>query len=249
MATDLDLLWAVFRRVDRSRDGIVSRKELAIAAQSGLLSMDETTFKAILSFADEDDNGNEELTFPAFFRALTNQQLDQRITPSMLKLFTHLDVNNDGFVDKQDLKKVIAVRSATRAWIRRARGTDAAAGGGLSGRACTVQSGSGLTRREAQALLEAADDDGDGRISLSEYASLFARDMSIRLSPADEKVLRDEFAKLDDNGDGYISRFELKKAAEKLGKSNAAVLATLERGDLDGDGVISFEEFVRMVLA
>jgi len=72
--------------------------------------------------------------------------------------------------------------------------------------------------------------------------------MSIRLSPADEKVLRDEFAKLDDNGDGYISRFELKKAAEKLGKSNAAVLATLERGDLDSDGVISFEEFVRLVL-
>jgi len=122
MSNDLDLLWAVFRRVDRSRDGIVSRKELAVAAQSGILSMNETTFKAILSFADEDDNGNEELTFAAFFRALTNKQLDQRITPSMLKLFTLLDVNNDGFVDKQDLKKVIAVRSAAKSWIDPSRG-------------------------------------------------------------------------------------------------------------------------------
>ena len=212
----VDVLWALFRRIDKSRDGKVSVKELNAARKRGDLDISAAEAKALMRFSDEDDNGNKELSFAAFYVATTDKQLDPRITPSLLQLFTKLDANNDGYVTKKDLEKA-------------------------------SENGLFLTKKERDFLLKAADADGDKRVSLSEYVNVFADTIKVVLSPEEEQQLRAQFALLDDNGDGYISKSELRKQCKSTGLTNKHVVATLQAADLDGDGTISFEEFVQLM--
>jgi Ca2+-binding EF-hand superfamily protein len=114
---EVDTLWALFRRIDRSRDGNISVRELNLARKRGDIELTPGEAKALMRFSDLDDNGNKLLTFPAFFIACMDEQLDPRVSPSVLKAFTALDVNNDGYVDKKDLTKAAEVRPAWRIHI------------------------------------------------------------------------------------------------------------------------------------
>ena len=114
-------------------------------------------------------------------------------------------------------------------------------------RAPPPQAGLQLSKAEVAQLLKAADADGDKRISLTEYVDVFADQVRLKLSPEEEEKVRQQFALLDDNGDGYISKSELRKAAKTLGFTNNMLVQTLDLADLDGDGTISFEEFVRLM--
>jgi Ca2+-binding EF-hand superfamily protein len=109
------------------------------------------------------------------------------------------------------------------------------------------QAGLQMSKKEMAALLKAADADGDKKISLTEYVSVFADDLKKRVSPAEEESLRKQFALLDNNGDGYISKSELRKSAQLLQFTSAQLVETLKMADMDGDGTISFEEFVSLM--
>ncbi|GAA2876773.1 hypothetical protein GCM10010517_38040 [Streptosporangium fragile] len=65
--------------------------------------------------------------------------------------------------------------------------------------------------------------------------------------PTGERLteLRQEFAAIDTDGDGYITEREL---GERFPGLPAEAIGSLNRdGDSDGDGRFSFEEFVRLV--
>ena len=123
MASELDMLWSLFRRIDKSRDGNISVKELAQARRRGDLQVSASEAKALMGFSDEDENGHKLLSFPAFFVACTGAQLGAHITPSLLKAFTGLDVNDDGYVDRKDLLKAAEV-CPPRARSRARRGRE-----------------------------------------------------------------------------------------------------------------------------
>jgi len=62
-----------------------------------------------------------------------------------------------------------------------------------------------------------------------------------------EKVIREEFAKLDANKDGYISKEEMFTLLSTLSFAQAtqeAAKKCVEDLDVDGDGRISFPEFL-----
>ncbi|KAM6255916.1 LOW QUALITY PROTEIN: calcium-binding protein 5-like [Spheniscus humboldti] len=63
------------------------------------------------------------------------------------------------------------------------------------------------------------------------------------------KELRDAFREFDTNGDGQISTAELREAMCKLlgQQLNSEVDEILKDVDLNGDGLVDFEEFVRMM--
>ena len=63
----------------------------------------------------------------------------------------------------------------------------------------------------------------------------------------DEKVIREEFDKLDLDGSGFISKSEMMKTisgCEFLGDREAEAKKCLDDIDVDGDGKISYPEFL-----
>ncbi|MEV6983773.1 EF-hand domain-containing protein [Sphaerisporangium sp. NPDC051017] len=64
--------------------------------------------------------------------------------------------------------------------------------------------------------------------------------------PTDERwaALRRRFTEIDVDGDGYITHAEFREHFPEL--PGEAIGALDQSGDADGDGRISFEEFVRL---
>jgi len=208
---DYDNLWVLFRKVDRDGDGKVTRSELAEACK-GATTLTPAQARQLMKFADEDEEGNKFVSFPAFYRALNEKPLDMRVTPSLLATFAQLDFDRDGYVTRADLEK-----------------------------------GVGMTPKHQERLFKAADANQDGKVSLSEYVAAFTAEVELYLTPMEEHKLRKQFNVLDLNGDGYISKSELRKAAKLINLDNPKFLKTMEKADLDGDGQVSFEEFVALM--
>ena len=208
---DYDKLWVLFRKVDTSGDGKVTRNELAEACKKDD-TISSMQARELMKFADEEDDGTKFVSFPAFYLALQGKQLDMRVTPSILATFASLDFDRDGYVTAADLSK-----------------------------------GVGMSPKHQERLLKNADANKDGKISLSEYVAAFAAEIELALTPMDEQKLRKQFAVLDLNGDGYISKNELKKASKMVQLDNPKFIKTMQKADLDGDGQISFEEFVTLM--
>jgi Ca2+-binding EF-hand superfamily protein len=94
---------------------------------------------------------------------------------------------------------------------------------------------------EVLRLIASVDRDGDGRLDFDEFVAL------IEPRPADldeEADLREAFAVLDLDRDGYVSTTELRAAVRRtLELPEAEVVELVATADGDGDGRISFAEF------
>ena len=101
---------------------------------------------------------------------------------------------------------------------------------------------------EVAQLMASADLDRDGSIDFSEFLSLAGRWMRQPLNEAD---LLAAFESFDGNSDGFLSADELYRALNALGLqcTHADADAKLQEADTDGDGMLTSEEFVRVVMA
>lgn len=134
------------------------------------------------------------------------------------QLFDNFDADGDGRISAADLECL----------LRRV--------GGLPG--CS---------EDAASMLWAADLDGDGYISLEEFASVCGAGEEVRHT----EELRTAFEVYDRNGDGVITPEELHQVLNGLMGKGVATLAEcrgmIRAVDCDGDGAISFDEFDRMM--
>lgn len=69
----------------------------------------------------------------------------------------------------------------------------------------------------------------------------------------DEFELREAFKCIDLDGNGYISREELKKAVQKIMSTDGKVSMQdveemMKEADTDGNGLIDYDEFVRILV-
>jgi len=213
---DYDKYFVLFRKIDKSGDGKVSKEEIVEACRK-----DETLTgyqgRELLKFSEVDEDGSKVVAFPAFYRAITGVKLDQRVSPSILATFSKLDSDADGYITQTDIQRAIA--SGTK------------------------------MGKKAQEKLFKTDANGDGKISLSEYVAAYTAEIQLHLNEEEEKKIRATFDRLDANGDGWVSKAELKRAAELLGLQDSKFIKTLSKADMDGDGAISFEEFVALMIA
>merc|ERR1719195_477094 len=104
----------------------------------------------------------------------------------------------------------------------------------------------GFSAAEIESVFALGDKDQSGGIDYQEFISLMlpnAASTIAKLAMSFRSVsnIRESFKKFDANGDGAISRSELKNAM-KISDTELDIVFAL--GDLDGDGEISMGEFV-----
>ena len=100
----------------------------------------------------------------------------------------------------------------------------------------------------ARKKFDKLDADGNGTIDFPEFLSLMARKMK---DTDTEEELIEAFKVFDRDGNGLISAAELRHVMTNLGEklTDEEVDEMIREADLDGDGHINYEEFVRMMMA
>ena len=113
---------------------------------------------------------------------------------------------------------------------------------------CMRSLGQNPTGAELQDMVNEVDADGSGDINFDEFMHLMSRQM--KDADSDEE-LRDAFNLFDRDGNQLISSSELRHFMTKLGEKLTEEEADdmFKEADIDGDGHINFEEFIRMMMA
>ncbi|KAG6501683.1 hypothetical protein ZIOFF_041566 [Zingiber officinale] len=108
--------------------------------------------------------------------------------------------------------------------------------------------GQNPTEAELQDMINEVDADGNGTIDFPEFLNLMAR----KLKDTDsEEELKEAFRVFDKDQNGFISAAELRHVMTNLGEklTDEEVDEMIREADVDGDGQINYEEFVKIMMA
>ncbi|PKA56572.1 putative calcium-binding protein CML31 [Apostasia shenzhenica] len=107
-------------------------------------------------------------------------------------------------------------------------------------------SGEELSLEEAAAVVESSDSDGDGKLGYEEFLRLVVTEEG----DEKERNLREAFAAYETEGKGCITAASLQRALRRLGEERRKEECRdmIKRFDVNGDGVICFEEFKLMMM-
>ncbi|CAO2182571.1 unnamed protein product [Urochloa humidicola] len=108
--------------------------------------------------------------------------------------------------------------------------------------------GQNPTEAELQDMINEVDADGNGTIDFPEFLGL----MASRMRDSDsEEELREAFRVFDKDQNGFISAAELRYVMANLGErlTDAEVNEMVREADVDGDGRINYDEFVKVMVA
>ena len=108
--------------------------------------------------------------------------------------------------------------------------------------------GQNPTEAELQDMINEVDADGNGTIDFPEFLSLMARKMK---ETDTEEELMEAFKVFDRDGKCLISAAELRHVMTNLGEklTDEEVDEMIREADVDGDGHINYEEFVKMMMS
>lgn len=108
--------------------------------------------------------------------------------------------------------------------------------------------GQNPSKEEINAMIKEVDLNSDGKISLDEFITLMCK-QSPDLQTEEEVI--NAFRVFDKEGNGLISTAELKHIMMTIGDKMTEEEADemIHEADIDDDGIINYEEFVRMMMA
>merc|ERR1719221_194192 len=98
-----------------------------------------------------------------------------------------------------------------------------------------------FTPEQMKALFEAADSNRNGSIDYEEFIK-FIMEPAKELTPEEIEALRAVFNRFDLNKDGYHSPTEFTTCLQNMLPARAG---DFDAADMDGDGLIDFDEFLR----
>jgi len=104
------------------------------------------------------------------------------------------------------------------------------------------------SEQELHDMIAEVDYDGNGRIDFEEFVTLMNR--RSKETDTEEEVIN-AFKVFDKDANGLISSTELRHIMTTLGDklTEDEVEEMIREADIDGDGYINYEEFVRMMMA
>jgi len=108
--------------------------------------------------------------------------------------------------------------------------------------------GQNPTEAELNDMINEVDADGNGTIDFPEFLTMMARKM--KDTDSEEEIL-EAFKVFDKDGNGFISAAELRHIMTNLGEklTDEEVDEMIREADIDGDGQINYEEFVKMMMS
>lgn len=108
--------------------------------------------------------------------------------------------------------------------------------------------GQNPTESELTEMIRQVDRDGNGTIEFPEFLMLVAN--NTRKPDTEEEVVA-SFKSFDKENNGFIPAAELRHVMMNIGEklSDEEVDVMIQEADIDGDGQINYEEFVRNMMA
>uniref|UniRef100_A0A0E0GQE2 Calmodulin-like protein 1 n=1 Tax=Oryza nivara TaxID=4536 RepID=A0A0E0GQE2_ORYNI len=108
--------------------------------------------------------------------------------------------------------------------------------------------GQNPTEAELQDMISEVDTDSNGNIEFKEFLGLMARKLRDKDS---EEELKEAFRVFDKDQNGFISAAELRHVMANIGErlTDEEVGEMISEADVDGDGQINYEEFVKCMMA
>ena len=213
---------AAFQRFDVNGDGVMDKEEMRqmMNAAAGK-KIPDAELNSMFQKGDLDGDGGIDmhefirLMFPACSEGITKLQKSFANLNEVKAAFRKIDADGDGHITRQELKGVMAKFS------------DA----------------------EVDAVFAIGDRDQSGGIDYIEFVAMMIPNSGSILKKissqfGSEKKVMEGFKKIDANGDGAISKMELKSGL-RLNDQEVEIVFAL--GDIDGDGEISLAEFVRLM--
>lgn len=104
------------------------------------------------------------------------------------------------------------------------------------------------TEAELADMINEVDADGSGSIDFPEFLTLMARKMKDQDT---EEEIKEAFKVFDKDGNGFISAAELRHVMTNLGEklTDEEVDEMIKEADIDKDGQINYQEFIRMMMS
>lgn len=152
----------IFKRINQSNTGCISREELSRALQSSGVSSKQ----ADLSAEAVDLSKSGEIEWSEFVAAVLPSS-PEIFTSALDLAFRHFDTNRDGFIDKSELELV------------------------LQSDANWNSLHSAFVPRAVQMMCNEMDTDGDGLVSVMEFKAWFAETASCERLLADKELCRE----------------------------------------------------------
>merc|ERR1712013_427951 len=102
------------------------------------------------------------------------------------------------------------------------------------------------TEQELQDMIHEVDTDGNGTIDFPEFLQMMAKKM--KDTDSEEEII-EAFRVFDKDGNGFISAQELRHVMTSLGEklTDDEADEMIREADLNGDGQIDYQEFVKMM--